>query len=177
MKKSIASLLFTFAFSMGIQAQDYKVPVTNENEKMAEGQYQPQWESLKKHKTPEWFRNAKFGIWAHWGPQCVEGSGDWMAREMYIEGSHAYKYHVEHYGHPSEFGFKDILPLFKAEKWDPDKLVVKSLAKGNPHFRKSITRVELLGYGKIKAKQTAEGLEVQLPSPTNDIAPVLKIAK
>lgn len=50
MKKSIASLLFTFAFSMGIQAQDYKVPVTNENEKMAEGQYQPQWESLKKHK-------------------------------------------------------------------------------------------------------------------------------
>ena len=57
------------------------------------------------------------------------------------------------------------------------KLVVKSLAKGNPHFRKSITKVELLGYGKIKAKQTAEGLEVQLPSPTNDIAPVLKIAK
>ena len=58
-----------------------------------------------------------------------------------------------------------------------NKFVVKSLAKGNPHFRKSITRVELLGYGKIKAKQTAEGLEVQLPSPTNDIAPVLKIAK
>ena len=57
------------------------------------------------------------------------------------------------------------------------KLVVKSLAKGNPHFRKSITRVELLGYGKLKAKQTAEGLEVQLPAPTNDIAPVLKIAK
>ena len=134
MKKSIASLLFTFAFSTGIQAQDYKVPVTNENEKMAEGQYQPQWESLKKHKTPEWFRNAKFGIWAHWGPQCVEGSGDWMAREMYIEGSHAYKYHVEHYGHPSEFGFKDILPLFKAEKWDPDKLVERYKRLGAQYF-------------------------------------------
>lgn len=72
---------------------------------------------------PEWFRDAKFGIWAHWGPQCVEGSGDWMARSLYIEGSPQYKYHVENYGHPSEVGFKDILPQFKAENWDPDYLV------------------------------------------------------
>ena len=101
---------------------------------MAEGPYQPQWESLIKHKTPEWFRDAKFGIWAHWGPQCVEGSGDWMAREMYIEGSHAYKHHLEHYGHPSEVGFKDILPLFKAEKWDPDKLVERYKRLGAQYF-------------------------------------------
>ena len=53
----------------------------------------------------------------------MEGSGDWMARSLYLEGSREYKHHVEHYGHPSEVGFKDILPLFKAEKWDPDKLV------------------------------------------------------
>ena len=134
MNRIITSLLLTLACSTGIKAQEYKVPVTNENEKMAEGQYQPQWESLKKHKTPEWFRNAKFGIWAHWGPQCVEGSGDWMAREMYMEGSWAYKYHVEHYGHPSEFGFKDILPLFKAEKWDPDKLVERYKRLGAQYF-------------------------------------------
>lgn len=134
MNKIITTFLLSLACSTGIKAQEYKVPVTNENEKMAEGQYQPQWESLKKHKTPEWFRNAKFGIWAHWGPQCVEGSGDWMAREMYIEGSHAYKYHVEHYGHPSEFGFKDILPLFKAEKWDPDKLVERYKRLGAQYF-------------------------------------------
>lgn len=134
MNKTIATLLLAFACSTGIHAQEYKVPVTNENEKMAEGQYEPQWESLKKHKTPEWFRNAKFGIWAHWGPQCVEGSGDWMAREMYMEGSWAYKYHVEHYGHPSEFGFKDILPLFKAEKWDPDKLVERYKRLGAQYF-------------------------------------------
>ena len=134
MNKTITTLLLAFACSTGIKAQEYKVPVTNENEKMAEGQYQPQWESLKKHKTPEWFRNAKFGIWAHWGPQCVEGSGDWMAREMYMEGSWAYKYHVEHYGHPSEFGFKDILPLFKAEKWDPDKLVERYKRLGAQYF-------------------------------------------
>lgn len=134
MNKIITTFLLSLACSTGIKAQEYKVPVTNENEKMAEGQYQPQWESLKKHKTPEWFRNAKFGIWAHWGPQCVEGSGDWMAREMYIEGSHAYKYHKEHYGHPSEFGFKDILPLFKAEKWDPDKLVERYKRLGAQYF-------------------------------------------
>ena len=134
MNKIITTFLLSLACSTGIKAQEYKVPVTNENEKMAEGQYQPQWESLKKHKTPEWFRNAKFGIWAHWGPQCVEGSGDWMAREMYIEGSHAYKYHKEHYGHPSEFGFKDILPLFKAEKWDPDKLIERYKRLGAQYF-------------------------------------------
>ena len=134
MNKIITTFLLSLACSTGIKAQEYKVPVTNENEKMAEGQYQPQWESLKKHKTPEWFRNAKFGIWAHWGPQCVEGSGDWMAREMYMEGSYAYKYHKEHYGHPSEFGFKDILPLFKAEKWDPDKLVERYKRLGAQYF-------------------------------------------
>ena len=62
--------------------------------------------------------------------------------------------------------------------WPEDgKVIVKSLAKGNPYFRKSITKVELLGYGKLKAKQTPEGLEVQLPEPTNAIAPVLKVAK
>lgn len=88
-----------------------------------QGKFQPTWNSLENYQVPEWFRNAKFGIWAHWGPQCVEGSGDWMARSMYLEGSSEYKHHVEHYGHPSEVGFKDIIPLFKAEKWDPDKLV------------------------------------------------------
>ena len=134
MHKTITSLLLALACATGLQAQDYKVPVTDENEKMAEGQYQPKWESLRNHKTPEWFRDAKFGIWAHWGPQCVEGSGDWMAREMYMEGSKAYRYHKEHYGHPSEVGFKDILPLFKAEKWDPDKLVERYKRLGAQYF-------------------------------------------
>lgn len=54
---------------------------------MQEGEFEPTWESLQNYKVPEWFRNAKFGIWAHWGPQCVEGSGDWMARSLYLEGS------------------------------------------------------------------------------------------
>jgi len=133
MKKQVVAILAGCVIS-GAWAQDYMVPVTNEHEVMAEGKYQPQWESLEQHETPEWFRDAKFGIWAHWGPQCVEGSGDWMARGMYIEGSDAYKYHVEHYGHPSEFGFKDVLPLFKAEKWDPDKLVERYKRLGAQYF-------------------------------------------
>lgn len=134
MKRNVVTTAMLVAFMTAAWSQDYRVPVTDEKEKMAEGQYQPQWESLEKHKTPEWFRDAKFGIWAHWGPQCVEGSGDWMARSMYMEGSYPYKYHVEHYGHPSEFGFKDILPLFKAEKWDPDKLVERYKRLGAQYF-------------------------------------------
>ena len=117
-------LLASLALSIGtLSAQNYQVPVSEKNDPMMKGKFQPTWSSLENYQVPEWFRNAKFGIWAHWGPQCVEGSGDWMARSMYLEGSAEYKHHVEHYGHPSEVGFKDIIPLFKAEKWNPDKLV------------------------------------------------------
>lgn len=116
--------LLTFAcLAMAVNAQDYKVMVSEADEPMQTGSFEPTWESLRKYETPRWFRDAKFGIWAHWGPQCVEGSGDWMARELYMEGNGKSNFHREHYGHPSEVGFKDILPLFKAENWTPDELV------------------------------------------------------
>ena len=104
------------------------------HESIAEGPFAPNWQSLNSSKTPAWFDEAKFGIWAHWGPQCVEGSGDWMARKMYVEGTPQWKYHREHYGHQSEFGFKDILPLFKAEKWEPEKLVAYYKSLGADYF-------------------------------------------
>lgn len=120
----IQTFLLCFAsFAFSVTAQDYQVVISEENEPMMTGKYAPTWDSLGEYEVPEWFRDAKFGIWAHWGPQCVEGSGDWMARSLYIEDSREYKHHVENYGHPSEFGFKDVLPLFKAENWDPDYLV------------------------------------------------------
>jgi alpha-L-fucosidase len=72
---------------------------------------------------PEWFRDAKFGIWAHWGPQAVPMEGDWYARKMYQQGSADYKDHLARFGHPSTNGWKDIIPLWKAEKWEPDKLM------------------------------------------------------
>ena len=68
-------------------------------------------------------RDAKFGIWAHWGPQSALEAGDWYARNMYIETEAQYKYHLEHYGHPSKFGYKDLIPLWKGAKFDPQYLM------------------------------------------------------
>ena len=88
-----------------------------------DGPFLPYWESLKAYRCPSWFQDAKFGIWAHWSPQCVPEQGDWYARNMYLQGTRQYEYHVQHYGHPSKFGYKDICPFWKAERWDPDALV------------------------------------------------------
>ena len=117
------SLLLLTCSATAQNQSKLQIPVSEADEPMQTGPFEPTWESLRTYEVPEWFRDAKFGIWAHWGPQCVEGSGDWMAREMYMEGNYKYNYHRDHYGHPSEFGFKDILPLFKAENWTPEELV------------------------------------------------------
>ena len=90
--------------------------------------------SLNKYETPEWFRDAKFGIWAHWGPQSVPRAGDWYARNMYIYGTPQYAHHLKHYGHPSKFGYKDIIPLWKAEKFDPDALMALYAKAGAKYF-------------------------------------------
>jgi alpha-L-fucosidase len=79
--------------------------------------------SLQGYQAPEWFRDAKFGMWAHWGPQSAVEFGDWYARLMYLQGSDQYNYHVEHYGHPSKFGMKDTIPFWKAERFDPAYLI------------------------------------------------------
>ena len=123
MKRNLIFLSLCLLTTNLMQAQQYQIPVSEAQEPMQTGKFEPNWESLRQYEVPEWFRDAKFGIWAHWGPQCVEGSGDWMARELYMEGTYKSNYHREHYGHPSEVGFKDILPLFKAEHWNPEKLV------------------------------------------------------
>ena len=130
-KLIFASLFLSMA---GLSAQTYQVPVSEQDEPMMKGKFEPTWSSLENYQVPEWFRNVKFGIWAHWGPQCVEGSGDWMARSMYMEGTREYEYHVKHYGHPSEVGFKDIIPLWKAENWDPDRLVAFYKKIGAQYF-------------------------------------------
>lgn len=133
MNKIVATFV-TLLTAGTLSAQEYQVPVSESDEPMMKGEFKPTWESLENYQVPEWFRNAKFGIWAHWGPQCVEGSGDWMARSMYIEGSNEYNHHVENYGHPSEFGFKDVIPLWKAEKWNPDELVAYYKKIGAQYF-------------------------------------------
>jgi alpha-L-fucosidase len=90
---------------------------------IAAGPFKPDWNSLTNYQTPEWFRDAKFGIWAHWGPQCQPEHGDWYARGMYEEGKWQYNLHLKEYGHPSTNGFKDVIRVWKAERFDPDKLV------------------------------------------------------
>jgi len=92
------------------------------------------WQSLREYRVPEWFRNAKFGIWAHWGPQCQPEQGDWYARGMYEEGSDQYKWHVANYGHPSKAGFKEVINDWKAENWDPEKLVALYKRTGAQYF-------------------------------------------
>jgi alpha-L-fucosidase len=90
-----------------------------------EGPYKPVWESLLEYEAPEWYRDAKFGIWAHWSPQCVPEAGDWYARNMYIEGSRQNKYHLEHYGPPSRFGYKDLCAEWTLLNWEPDELIAR----------------------------------------------------
>ena len=101
---------------------------------IAPGPFEATEASLKQYKCPEWFRDAKLGIWAVWGPESVPMQGDWYARHLYEEGSRHNRHHVAHYGHPSTNGFKDIIPLWKAGKWEPDKLMALYQKAGAKYF-------------------------------------------
>jgi alpha-L-fucosidase len=102
---------------------------------IAAGPFQPTWDSLaQNYRCPEWFRDAKFGIWAHWSAQCVPEQGDWYARKMYQQGDKIYDWHVAHYGHPSQFGFMEIDNLWKAERWEPEKLIALYRRAGAKYF-------------------------------------------
>ena len=85
--------------------------------------FHPTPESLKAYTCPEWFRDAKFGIYVHWGVYSVPAEGEWYARNMYIPGEANYAHHCRAYGHPSKFGYKDLIPLWRAEKFDAERLV------------------------------------------------------
>ena len=90
--------------------------------------------SLQGYRIPDWFRDAKFGIWSHWGPQSAIEDGDWYARNMYIQGSDQYRYHVETYGHPSKVGYKDLVDNWKAAQWDPEHLMSLYKKAGAKYF-------------------------------------------
>ena len=101
---------------------------------IAPGPFQPTYESLKQYKTPEWFRDAKFGIWAHWSAQCVPEQGDWYARRMYMQSDRDHDWHTEHYGHPSKFGFMEIDNLWRPDQWQPEQLMGLYQAAGAKYF-------------------------------------------
>jgi alpha-L-fucosidase len=138
--KRIGLMLLASAFMLAVSAQPAK-------SQAVEGPFKPTDESFKQYQYPEWFRDAKFGIWAHWGPQAVPRQGDWYAKNMYMNQAWDwskngfsekpdpdYTYHVAHYGHPSKFGYKDIIPLWKAERWDPEKLMALYKKVGAKYF-------------------------------------------
>jgi len=127
-----APLLAALGAQAAAQSQPGGMPATLAP--LASGPFQPTAESLKTYRTPDWFRDAKFGIWAHWGPQAVPRMGDWYARLMYVPGHPDYDHHLKHYGHPSEFGYKDIIPLWTAEKFDPEALMDLYVAAGAKYF-------------------------------------------
>ena len=91
------------------------------DEVVARGPYSDDWASLSNYRVPEWFRQLKFGIFIHWGTYSVPAfDNEWYPRNMYIQGSKAYEHHLATYGKHSDFGYKDFIPMFKAEKFDPE---------------------------------------------------------
>ena len=126
MKKN---LLLTVVLAVGMTASAQTTNVEVET-----GQYEPNWNSLADWECPEWFKDAKFGIWAHWGPQCHAEAGDWYARFMYYQGSGAYNWHVSHFGNPKDFGLKDLCNDWKAQNWNPEELVNLYKSVGARYF-------------------------------------------
>ena len=98
------------------------------------GDYNPEWNSLSQWECPEWFMDAKFGIWAHWGPQCHAEAGDWYARFMYYMGSGQQNWHWDHFGDPAEFGLKELCNDWKAQNWNPERLVNLYKSVGARYF-------------------------------------------
>ena len=85
------------------------------------GPFKDTWESLGKFQVPDWYRSAKFGIFIHWGVYSVPAFGsEWYSRSMYIQGTREFEHHVKTYGPHKEFGYKDFIPMFKAEKFSAD---------------------------------------------------------
>jgi alpha-L-fucosidase len=127
-KLTLLALVCSFAQAVAQQTNfQFNLPI-------AQGPFAGTMDSLTNYAYPDWFRDAKFGIWAHWGPQSVPMMGDWYARKMYIEGDPDYKDHLQRWGHPSTNGYKDLIQLWKAEKWEPEKLMELYKAAGAKYF-------------------------------------------
>lgn len=102
---------------------------------VASGPYSADWKAMSRmYQTPEWWRDAKFGAWAHWDPQSMPEDGDWYARGMYQEGSAQYRYHTNHFGFPPEYGYKDIAHNWVIDRWNPNELMDLYVQMGARYF-------------------------------------------
>lgn len=90
------------------------------NKVIENGRFKDNWDSLSSYELAKWYKDSKFGIFIHWGVYSVPAFGnEWYSRNMYIQGSKEFEHHIETYGNHKDFGYKDFIPMFKAEKFDP----------------------------------------------------------
>lgn len=118
MRRKVALLLAVLAILLkggDCGVSETKVPI-----EIPKGPFEPTWESLRNYKVPEWYLDAKFGIFIHWGVYSVPAyDNEWYPRHMYVKGHHVYEHHLKTYGPQDKFGYKDFIPMFTAEKWQP----------------------------------------------------------
>jgi len=115
--------LFSCAASVPAQTPEdaIRAEIANVDRLDRTGPFTPDWDSLGAYRAPGWFRDAKFGIFIHWGVFSVPAFGnEWYPRNMYLPGTAEYKHHIATYGPQSKFGYKDFIPMFRAEHFDPD---------------------------------------------------------
>ncbi len=137
-RNSSAALTLLGAVLLLIGRLAAAVPVRD----IAPGPYKPNWDSIAQTACPEWFRDAKLGLWARWGPQSVPARGDDYARNLYLSAldvrtgkAHPdFTYQVEHYGPPSQTGFKDVIRSWTASRWEPDSLMALYRRAGARYF-------------------------------------------
>ena len=102
---------------------------------VAAGPYSADWKNMSRiYTAPQWWRDAKFGAWAHWDPQSMPEMGDWYARRMYQESDTAYKFHCKNFGHPSEYGYKDICRNWIIDRWNPEAMMDLYVEMGARYF-------------------------------------------
>lgn len=126
---STVLLTMGILWTVAVQAQD-PVPevapaIDKINSVVDQGPFKPTWKSLETYEVPEWYRDAKFGVFIHWGAYSVPAYGsEWYPRMMYIprdrRGENMFKHHVKNWGPQKKFGYKDFIPMFKAEKFDAE---------------------------------------------------------
>ena len=120
---TLIALVLAMMFSAPALAQDPRVEeaVKKIDAVVKRGPFQASWDSLEKYQVPEWYRDAKFGIFIHWGVYSVPAfDNEWYPRNMYIVDGPVFKHHIATYGPQSKFGYKDFIPMFRAEKFNPD---------------------------------------------------------
>lgn len=102
---------------------------------VADGPYSADWKGMSRiYTVPAWWREAKFGAWSHWDPQSMPERGDWYARNMYMDRNPVYAFHNKTFGHPSEYGYKDIAHNWVIDKWNPEELMNLYVEMGVRYF-------------------------------------------